>query len=253
MQTNKSNTTRFSDRVSDYVKYRPHYPKEMIEKLSQTIGLESNFIVADIGSGTGLSSQRFIEAGNLVYAVEPNLEMRQASEAFFDGNKNFKPINGTAEETTLEDQSIDLIFCGQAYHWFDFEKAKKEFLRILKPEGTMVLAWNERSIQDPFQQKYERLMRKLIPEYAKVTQKNINVDEIRSFLAPKVMELIELDNQQIFNLTELKGRLRSSSYAPKEGDKNYDVVMNALEQLFDSYQENGKVIFKYDTMLYVGR
>ncbi len=252
MQTNRSNTTRFSDRVADYVKYRPHYPAEIIDKLSQTIGLGSDFVVADIGSGTGLSSQRFVEAGNLVYAVEPNLEMRRASEVLFQGNENFKPINGTAEETTLEDRSIDLIFCGQAYHWFDFDKTKKEFLRILKREGTIVLAWNERSIDDPFQQEYEHLMRSLIPEYAKVTQRNINIDEISSFLAPKSMQLIELENQQVFNLTELKGRLRSSSYAPKEEDKNYDEVMNALEELFDSYQEKGKVLFKYDTMLYVG-
>lgn len=253
MNTNKLNTTRFSDRVSDYIKYRPSYLAEIIEKLSAIIGLNKDFVIADIGSGTGISSQPFVDAGNLTYAVEPNLEMREASEHIFANNKNFKAVDGSAEQTTLQNHSIDLIFCGQAYHWFDFEKAKNEFDRILKPKGSVVLAWNERSREDALQQDYEQLLRDLIPEYSKVTQKNIDVDNIQAFLAPRTMQVIELQNQQIFNLEELKGRLMSSSYSPKEGDENFHQVMDALGGLFAKYQQDGKVIFKYDTLLYVGQ
>jgi SAM-dependent methyltransferase len=249
----QSNTTRFSDRVSDYIKYRPSYPVAIIERLNELIGLKSDFVIADIGSGTGLSSQRFIEAGNLVYGVEPNLEMREAGESIFSSNPNFKTINGTAENTTLADQSVDVIFCGQAYHWFDFVKAKLEFARILKPGGTVVLAWNERSRKDALQRDYEQMLRDFVPEYSKVTQKNIDMDNIQLFLSPKAMQIIALDNQQVFNLTELKGRLMSSSYSPKEADENYELVMNALEVLFNKYQENGKVVFKYDTLLYISK
>lgn len=252
MSTDKLNITRFSDRVSDYVKYRPNYPIEIIRKLGDTVGLDSNFVIADIGSGTGLSSQRFVQAGNLVYGVEPNLEMRQASEVIFTDNKKFMAINGTAEKTTLEDHSIDLIFCGQAYHWFDFDKAREEFNRILKPRGAIVLAWNERSREDSLQQDYERLLRNLVPEYSKVTQKNIDVDNIKDFLTPKTLHIISLENQQVFDLVELKGRLMSSSYSPKESDENFKEVMDALEVLFNRYQQNGKVFFNYDTLLYVG-
>lgn len=253
MSTHPSNTTRFSNRVADYIRYRPTYPVEIIQQLEQAVGLNPMFAVADIGSGTGLSAQRFVEAGNLVYGVEPNFEMREASRTFFQGNRNFKAIDGTAEQTTLVTKSIDLIFCGQAYHWFDFEQTKLEFDRILKPKGVIVLAWNERSTSDPLQQEYEQMMRDLIPEYSKVTQKNIDTDNIAAFLAPRPLEIISLTNQQVFNLEELKGRLLSSSYAPKEGELNYQEVMQALEQIFEKYQENGKVVFRYDTLLYVGK
>ncbi|QQU05370.1 class I SAM-dependent methyltransferase [Myroides odoratus] len=253
MQIQKSNTTRFSDRVADYVRYRPTYPVEMIDRLEKEVGLNSQFVIADIGSGTGFSSQRFIEADAIVYGVEPSKEMRQASEVFFQGAKNFKALEGTAEQTNLATQSIDLIFCGQAYHWFDFEKAQVEFNRILKPTGVIVLAWNERSRLDPLQQEYEQLMRDLIPEYSQVTHRNIDLEDIRAFLAPRIMQTEMLYNQQVFDLEELKGRLKSSSYAPKEGDANYEQVMEAIATLFAKYQEDGKVIFRYDTLLYIGK
>lgn len=253
MQEPKSNTTRFSDRVADYVRYRPMYPVEIIAQLEQLVGLTPAFTIADIGSGTGLSAQRFVEAGNLVYGVEPNFEMRQASQTFFQGNRNFKAIEGTAEQTNLVTKAIDLIFCGQAFHWFDAEQAKLEFDRILKPKGVIVLAWNERSTTDPLQQDYEQMMRKLIPEYAKVTQRNIEKEQIRSFLSPRNMEVVTLPNQQIFNLEELKGRLLSSSYVPKEGEEHHGVVMQALEAIFDQYQDNGRVVFNYETQLYIGK
>ena len=252
MSIHPSSTTRFSNRVADYIRYRPPYPVEIIQQLEQIVGLNPLFTVADIGSGTGLSAQRFVEAGNLVYGVEPNFEMREASRTYFQGNRNFKAIDGTAEQTTLVTKSIDLIFCGQAYHWFDVEQAKLEFNRILKPQGVIVLAWNERSATDPLQQEYEQMMRDLIPEYSEVTQRNIDVESIRSFLAPRQMEIVSLVNQQIFNLEELKGRLLSSSYAPKEGTQ-YEAVMQALEHIFDKYQESGKVVFRYDTLLYIGK
>ncbi len=252
MPNHPNSTTRFSDRVTDYIRYRPQYPLEMIEQLEQIVGLTPVFTIADIGSGTGLSAQRFVEAGNLVYGVEPNFEMREASRTFFQGNRNFKAIDGTAEQTTLVTKSIDLIFCGQAYHWFDFEQTKLEFDRILKPNGAIVLAWNERCTTDPLQQEYEQMMRDLIPEYHKVTQKNIDTANITAFLAPRAVEIVSLTNQQIFNLEELKGRLLSSSYAPKEGDERYVEVMQALEQIFEKYQEDGTVVFRYDTKLYIG-
>lgn len=253
MNVNKSNTTRFSDRVADYVRYRPSYPQTMIAQLEEIVGLQPSFAVADIGSGTGLSAQRFVEAGNLVYGVEPNREMREASQKLFQGNRNFKAIDATAEHTTLVTNAIDLIFCGQAYHWFDFEQTKLEFDRILKPKGVIVLAWNERSTTDPLQQEYEQMMRDLIPEYSKVTQKNIDSENIQTFLAPKSMEIVSLMNQQLFNREELKGRLMSSSYAPKEGEEHYAEVMRELERIFERYQVDGKVVFRYETKLYIGK
>src|SRR5882757_3599142 len=100
------NTERFSKRVENYVRYRPHYPFEIIPFLKQRIKLDSDWIIADIGSGTGISSEPFIQNGNLVYAVEPNLEMRKAAEIFYKGNEKFISVSAPAENTSLPDRSI---------------------------------------------------------------------------------------------------------------------------------------------------
>jgi ubiquinone/menaquinone biosynthesis C-methylase UbiE len=147
-----ANTTRFSDRVEDYVKYRPAYPLEMLEMLRSEIGFNKDFVIADIGSGTGITSVLFLKNGNTVFAVEPNKEMREAAELKFAGNPNFISVDGSAEHSTLKGESIDVIFCGQAFHWFDRIPAKKEFTRILKKTGHIILAWNDRNVRDKFQQ-----------------------------------------------------------------------------------------------------
>src|SRR6188474_3051229 len=94
-------TDRFSDRVADYVKYRPHYPGEVVDVLRRERLLPEGGTVADIGSGTGISSRIFLERGHGVLAVEPNGEMRGAAEAWLGTFPGFVSVNGTAEATTL--------------------------------------------------------------------------------------------------------------------------------------------------------
>src|SRR6478735_6793410 len=130
---------RFSNRVENYVKYRPHYPREILDYLRDTIDLRPDKLVADIGCGTGISSRLFLENGNTVIGVEPNDAMRAAALDQLADFVTFMPVAGTAEDTTLDDDSIDIVVAGQAFHWFDLVKIKKEFKRILKPGGHIVL------------------------------------------------------------------------------------------------------------------
>jgi len=244
----KISIKRFSDRVEDYVKYRPAYPIHVVSILKNKFVLDEFSIIADIGSGTGISSKLFIDNGNKVYGVEPNKQMREAAELFFLENKNFVSISGTAEETNLPNKSIDLIFSGQAFHWFDKNSAKKEFNRILKKEGHIVLAWNERDEKDDFQKEYEKILQQ-IPEYAEVNHKNISDDQISTFFSPAKMHKESIENLQIFNLESLKGRLRSSSYFPKQG-KLHENIMRQVEGLFYKFEKNGVINFLYETNIY---
>jgi SAM-dependent methyltransferase len=244
----KISIKRFSDRVEDYVKYRPAYPIHVVSILKNKFVLDEFSIIADIGSGTGISSKLFIDNGNKVYGVEPNKQMREAAELFFLENKNFVSISGTAEETNLPNKSIDLIFSGQAFHWFDKNSAKKEFNRILKKEGHIVLAWNERDEKDDFQKEYEKILQQ-IPEYAEVNHKNISDEEISTFFSPAKMHKESIENLQIFNLESLKGRLRSSSYFPKQG-KLHENIVRQVEGLFYKFEKNGVINFLYETNIY---
>lgn len=245
----KTNTTRFFDRVDDYIKFRPHYPKEIIKVLKNKIGFNNDFIIADIGAGTGISSELFINNGNKVFAVEPNTEMREAGKLIFEDNSNFISVNGKAESTTLLNNSIDLIFCGQAFHWFNKEEAKIEFNRILKPSGHIALAWNIRSEESDFQKEYEEILSSNISEYKDVTHKNISEEMIELFFKPKQMFVYCLENFQEFDLEGLKGRLQSSSYCPKEGPE-HDRLFKAIESLFLKFDTNGVVKFDYEIKIF---
>lgn len=245
----KDNTQRFSSHVEDYIKYRPSYPNEIIDILNEHIGLNTENIIADIGSGTGISSIPFLENGNQVYGVEPNKEMREAQEMLLKDYNSFTSINGTSEETTLQDSSVDIIFCGQAFHWFDKEVSKKEFKRILKVDGHIVLVWNSRSTKSRFQQEYEQILYDTIPEYKDVNHRNADEKVIAQFFSPDKMYFASIDNIQEFDLEGLKGRLKSSSYCPKEGPI-FLKLMEQMNELFTKYQDNGKISFVYETLVY---
>ncbi|HET7713915.1 MAG TPA: methyltransferase domain-containing protein, partial [Patescibacteria group bacterium] len=103
----KDHTQRFSTRADNYARYRPSYPEQVLDVLREECGLRPDAIVADIGSGTGLLTELFLRNGNTVYAVEPNREMREAGERLLGDYNNFTSVDGTAEATTLGDQSVD--------------------------------------------------------------------------------------------------------------------------------------------------
>jgi SAM-dependent methyltransferase len=245
--------TRFSDRVENYVKYRPHYPPVIIDYLKSQNILANDSVIADIGSGTGISSELFLKNGNTVYGIEPNKEMREAAERIFADNPSFISINATAEETTLPNNSIDLIIAGQAFHWFDVEKAKTEFKRILKSDGYEVLIWNKRKRGDlSFQEEYEKLLLKYGTDYKEVGHQNIGKEGLNNLFSGK-HELVNFDNQQLFDFEGFKGRLLSSSYAPNPGDSNYEPMLDELKRIFEHYKTNGRVCFEYVTEVNAGK
>jgi len=245
----EKNKERFSDRVEDYVKYRPHYPPEMIELLKGEIGLKEADVIADIGGGTGISTFPFLNNQNLVYLVEPNQAMRSAAELTFKGRPNFRSVSGTAERTGLQSQTIDMIFCGQAFHWFDLAQSKKEFSRILKKDGHIVLAWNQRSQKGAFLQAYEQILTTYVSAYKLASHRKISDEVLRGFFAPKILSSSSIPNIQFFDETGLKGRLLSSSYCPKDGPE-FNLLMKKIGQLFQDHQKDGKVRFDYKTTIY---
>jgi ubiquinone/menaquinone biosynthesis C-methylase UbiE len=246
-------TTRFSNRVEQYVKYRPRYPKEIIPFLEKNVGLNSSFIIADVGSGTGISSKLFLDNGNKVLAVEPNNEMRTKAEKLLNDYDSFISINGTAEHTKLSDESIDMIIAGQAFHWFDAAKTKIEFRRISKPHTHCVLIWNERLVTSGFEKEYEQLLFNYATDYKEVDHRNVSEQMIAEFFAPNDFLLKAFPNQQIFNFEGIKGRLLSSSYVPDQTHENFPSMIAALQKIFDEYEVNNNVQFNYDTKVYIGK
>jgi len=247
-------TLRFASRVENYIKFRPGYPTGILETFAKECGLTPKSVVADIGSGTGILSELFLQNGNRVFGVEPNREMREAGEQLLGKYSDFTSINGTAEETALADCSVDFVVAGQAFHWFDREPTRKEFARILKPNGWVGLVWNERLTDtSPFLRAYENLLQQYGVDYAAVDHRNIDADAIKTFFAPQPFTLKTFENRQVFDYAGLKGRLLSSSYTPEPGHPNHQPMLDALRAIFDKHQIYGKVSFDYVTLLYFGR
>ncbi len=250
MTAESKSTERFSNRVENYVKFRPGYPDGVVKLFSGEMRMAADSIVADIGSGTGISAKIFLENGNEVYGVEPNGPMRAAAEEFLGAFQKFQSRNGSAENTGLADGSVDIVVSAQAFHWFEPEATRKEFLRILKPGGYIALIWNERQLNTtPFLIDYEKLLLKFANDYTKVRHENVNQERLKAFFQ-KDFQTAVFQNSQVLDLDGLLGRVLSSSYMPNESDESFPQMKNELKALVAKHSEIGNIEILYDTTVY---
>jgi SAM-dependent methyltransferase len=246
-------TRRFSNRVENYLKYRPSYPPEIIPLLESECGLSPESPIADLGSGTGFLTELFLKHGNLCFGVEPNPEMRAAGEKVLSQYPRFRSVDGTAESTGLPDHSVDFVSAGQAFHWFNRERARPEFVRILKPEGWLVLIWNGYRMEtSPFMASYQDLVVRYGTDYSEVQREVVGCD-VESFYAPGTCRMANFDFHQTFDYQGLQGRLLSASYAPEPDHPHFQAMLSDARKLFDAHQKDGRVIFAYETEVYYGQ
>jgi SAM-dependent methyltransferase len=247
-------TSRFSDRVQDYVRWRPGYPPAVVQALREDLGLQPSHVVADIGSGTGILSRLLVENGNEVYGVEPNREMAAAAEADLGSTGRFHDVDGQAEATSLPDRCVDLVTAGQAFHWFKVPESRAEFRRILRPGGGVALVWNLRKLEStPFLRDYEAFLHRWSNDYQEVSAQYAKEESLRGLFGEGGWIERRFDSAQHFGLEGLRGRLLSSSYTPKEGDPRREAMLAALPAVFEAHARDGQVAFEYDTRMFMGR
>lgn len=246
----KRATERFSDKVRDYIKYRPGYPAEIFDYLQLHAKLGNGATIVDIGSGTGIFTKLLLDRGYRVYGVEPNTEMREAAEELLDHYEGFVSVNGSGEDTTLKSNIADLVVSATAFHWIDPGKAKIEFSRILKPKCKVALIWNIRKADvDEFSVEYEKFWQ----SYERSDKRDVTEPELNSFFEGK-FETGSFEHKQEFDLEGLIGRSQSSSFSPKEGTTESDEFKERLGQLFKRWKnEHNKVNVHYTSKVYLGQ
>jgi len=238
---------RFSNRANDYAKYRPSYPETAIDQILAGLGQP---IAADIGAGTGISARLLADRGAMkVWAIEPNAAMYAAAQphSFVEFQQ------GSAEQTGLAPQSVDLVTCCQAFHWFEPIATLAEFHRILKSAGRLALMWNERDQSDLFTQEHNEIIR--------VAADRQFFDSPNRKSAASLAESSLFTNYRVhtftyiqpLNLESLIGLALSASYIPKEGAAHDQMIADfrALYERWVGRSAGDFVQLAYRTNLYL--
>lgn len=246
-------TQRFSDRVADYERWRPGYPRELAPWLVAHCRLAPGDTAADVGCGTGLFARELLAAGLRVVGVEPNAPMRAAADRALAGEPRFASRDGRAEATGLAPRSVKLATAAQAFHWFDVARTREEFVRILEPGGWGALVWNVRRLDTPFLRGYEDMLLGLAPDYGAGVPEQASEPKIAAFFGASQYRRETFAYAQRFDRAGLRGRLLSSSYVPAPGAPGHAEILVACDALFDGYAQNGVVEFPYDTKVFVGQ
>lgn len=246
---------RFTGRVGDYLRARPGYPDALVDDLEAAGALFPGAVVADIGSGTGLSTELFLRRGYAVVGVEPNGEMRAAAEARLADFPLFRSQPGSAEVTGLPAASLDLAVAAQAFHWFDATRTRDEFRRILRPAGQVALIWNaRRATGTPFLAAYEALLVEFGTDYAQVGHRGVGAERLASFFRGPFATRRHVNSQEL-DLAGLQSRLLSSSYIPAAGTPAHAALLARLAEIFAANASDfgrGSVTIDYDSELYFG-
>lgn len=247
-------TERFTQRVEDYIRYRPTYPPAAIAAMREKLGVAPPAVAADIGAGTGISSALLLAEGFQVIAVEPNAAMRDAAAKALAGEPRFAIVPGTAESTGLPDASVDFVIAAQAFHWFDPPRARAELMRISRPPHPVALLWNTRLLDaTPFLRAYDELLLRVSDDYAKVRHNNVSAETFAAFFGPRGYERLVFPSRQVLDEQGFLGRAFSSSYVPGEGHPRHAETLAGLRAIFAEHERGSSVELLYDTEIYVGR
>jgi len=248
------NTQWFTGKAGLYKMYRPLYPKEFIDYLYSNEGFQADSIVADVGAGTGIFTKLLLERGTSVYAVEPNDDMREVAVGDLKKYDRFTPINATAENTMLSEKSVDFVTVTEAFHYFDRQLFKQECMRILKPCGKVVLAWNRVDKDSPITKKQGIIIEKYSQHDDSVYQRSGNTYDFSDFFTDGIYEHKIYKNDLHENREQFIGGHLSAGFAPvKDAHPNeYEGFISDLNSLFDEYCENEIICFPFITNSYIG-
>ena len=245
-------TQQFTGKAVAYKKGRPDYPEAIFDDLYKKYGFCAGSVIADIGSGTGKFCRPLLERGSVIYAVEPNGDMLDAAQKSLGDQANYHPIKASAEETTLPEHSVDHITCAATFHWLDAKAFHRECLRILKPNGLVVMAWNVRDKAAPLNRAHAEIFRRFCPKFESLSHGFDACQEDLKWFYGSKFERIAYEDDAVQDKKKFLSRSLSSSYALKPEDTEYTAFVAALEELFDAWQQDGVVTVPAQSVVFIG-
>lgn len=196
----------FTGLAKDYSEHRPDYCPSVLKALLGLISKPASDVdFVDVGAGTGIWSRMVFDAGvKSVTAVEPNHDMRVNGIA--DSKKtSIRWMAGDAEETGLSDGSADWLSMASSFHWADFDKATKEFHRLLRPGGRFTALWNPRLIDvNPLLVEIEAYLDTLRPNIKRVSSGRSGITETLTeqlWASPRFNDVVYLEGRHVIEMS----------------------------------------------------
>lgn len=236
-----TNETLFSGRAESYVEGRQGYAPGVMELLQDKI-LKPGFLIADVGSGTGIFAQGLLQRGFRVFCVEPNEDMRKQGERILGGSPGFVSVAASAESTGLPSGSIDLVTAASSFHWFDTEKFCLECKRILKPGAFLFTVANGRDYADPFTCRQHELCLKYCPGFVSLRHGLERAVPLYGKIFGNTLEHVRFDFPLRYTKKRFVQRSLSSSYAPPPESGAYWEYIREMESLLELFAPGADTI-----------
>jgi ubiquinone/menaquinone biosynthesis C-methylase UbiE len=245
---------RFTTKAERYARYRYGYAVEAIQAIFDITGLNSHAVVADVGAGTGLLAKELVDRVEKIYAVEPNLAMREFAERLLGQHPTFIGVDGRSDATTLPDHSLDLIVAGQAIHWFEPQTTLKEFQRILKPEGWLAAVFHTPMRLQSFRDAINVVCTPENGWDTTPTPRPQYGDSHTDFYFG-IGNGMKMHFPQTFqeNWDAFIGGMLSDSHSPDDIHPAFPRLVAALREVFDQYSEGGYLQVPGGTDIVIGR
>ncbi len=243
----------FTDKVADYVASRPDYPEALFKVLKDICPPAEDVTVADVGAGKGLLTQGLLRNGYRVVAIELNPEMRRASDILLSGMDSYSSMEGSAESMPLEAGSIHLITAAQAFQWFEVERTRAEFLRVLTAQGKVALIWNDRVLQDLLHVALDGVFNAFGGAKRTTLLAHENRSDVARFFGSTLPKQFSWPHAQYLDEKELLSLVFSRSYIPSRSTPDGHEVTDRVREIFGRFAANGLVEIRYQTIAIIGR
>lgn len=243
----------FSTKVADYAASRPDYPAALFDMLRAGCPPTPGTTVADVGAGTGLLTQGLLKIGYRMIAVEPNPEMRGASDQLLRGIDGYSSVDGCAESIPLAASLVHLITAAQAFHWFEIEQARAEFLRVLTPQGLVALIWNDRVLENPVNEALDEVFADFGGAKRVALVAHEDRSQVPRFFGSARPEEFSWPHEHHLDEEGLLSLVFSRSYIPGRNTEAGRKVTDRVHGVFARYVANGMVDIRYRTVAILGR
>jgi SAM-dependent methyltransferase len=228
----------------DYERGRPGYPAEAIEFLVRELDVRGGTRVLDLAAGTGKLTRQLVPTGAELVAVEPVAGMRRK---LVESAAGVRALAGTAEAIPLADGSVDAVFCGQAFHWFDGDRALAEIHRVLRPRGGLALIWNVRDETVEWERRLSELMKR---HQADAPRKRWgrwrDAFERTELFTPLCQR--KFDHRQEGDVDTMLARVASISFVSALSDEKRGRFLDEVRRLVESY--DSPLVMHYRTEVY---